>query len=120
MKPGWRILAKTIVLTAAITTAFWFAMAAWWYQRNVAGADQSAPVSQPAKVALERMGPTGAAKEQGLIIPVSGVRPDQLVDTFTQARENGARPHDAIDIMAPRGTPVIAAAPGRVEKLFLS
>ena len=60
------------------------------------------------------------ASSSGLIIPVSGVRPDQLDDTFTQARESGIRTHDAIDILAPVGTPVLAAASGRIEKLFLS
>ena len=55
-----------------------------------------------------------------LLVPVAGVRPNQLVDTFTQARAAGARRHDAIDIMAPVGTPVLAAAAGRIEKLFLS
>ena len=56
----------------------------------------------------------------GLAIPVIGVQPGQLVDTFTQARAGGARVHDAIDIMAARGTPVVAAADGTLEKLFFS
>jgi murein DD-endopeptidase MepM/ murein hydrolase activator NlpD len=54
-----------------------------------------------------------------LIIPVSGVRPEQLVDTFTDARTEG-RTHDAIDIPAPAGTPVLAVADGEIVKLFQS
>jgi murein DD-endopeptidase MepM/ murein hydrolase activator NlpD len=50
---------------------------------------------------------------------VIGVKPDQLTDTFDQARGEGRR-HDAIDIMAAEGTPVIAAADGTIEKLFFS
>jgi len=54
-----------------------------------------------------------------LIIPVAGVRPNQLLDTFDDARSEG-RVHDAIDIPAAAGTPVLATADGQIVKLFQS
>lgn len=51
-----------------------------------------------------------------LIMPVRGVRPDELVDTFGQARGPNRR-HEAIDIPAPRGTPVVAVTDGEITRL---
>ena len=71
------------------------------------------PTTTPSAIAVMR--PSAA----GMLLPVAGIKPAQLTDTFTQARGTG-RLHDAIDIMAARGTPVLAAVDGKVEKLFTS
>lgn len=55
----------------------------------------------------------------GLVIPVQGIRPVDLVNTFDDARGQG-REHNAIDIIAPKGTPVLAAIEGRILRLFES
>ena len=55
---------------------------------------------------------------RGLLIPVRGVSPSSLVDNFNETH-NGHR-HEALDIMAARGTPVVAADEGNVVKLFKS
>ena len=63
--------------------------------------------------------PANFVGRTNLIIPVAGVRPEQLLDTYSDARSEG-RTHDAIDIMAPAETPVLAAADGKIVKLFQS
>ena len=58
-------------------------------------------------------------RQRNLILPVQGIRPEQLQNTFDDSR-GGGRVHEAIDIMAPRNTPVLAVEDGKVAKLFTS
>jgi murein DD-endopeptidase MepM/ murein hydrolase activator NlpD len=55
-------------------------------------------------------------RSRKLAMPVATIRPDQLTDSFDEPRE-GARRHHAIDILAPRGTPVLAADDGRILRV---
>ncbi|HEV7658278.1 MAG TPA: M23 family metallopeptidase [Allosphingosinicella sp.] len=56
----------------------------------------------------------------GLTMPVLGIAPSRIVDTYSASRAGGARAHNALDIMAPRGSAVVAAAEGTVERLHYS
>jgi murein DD-endopeptidase MepM/ murein hydrolase activator NlpD len=55
---------------------------------------------------------------RALAFPVPGFDRAKLVDNFAEMR--GSRVHEAIDIPAPRGTPVLAVDDGPVQKLFVS
>ena len=88
-----------------------------------------APVERPGEHGdAPPVGTTGAAanatavdtlRRQALDVPVQGVHRSELRDTFSDTR-GSSRAHEAIDIMAPRRTPVLAAQDGTVAKLFTS
>ncbi len=85
----------------------------------------AAPESAPDVVdaAPEANAPAAASNPSptppALMIPVDGVIASRLQDTFDDARAAGRR-HDAIDIMAAKGTRVLAVADGKIVKLFTS
>ncbi|MBV9931027.1 MAG: M23 family metallopeptidase [Alphaproteobacteria bacterium] len=107
------VIVATAAVSSALTSAFWFVAF------NRGAISQAQPQPQRAPSPAPRPRPPLAVAPSGLAIPVVGVKPEQLVDTYTAAR-SGGRVHDATDIMAARGTEVVAAAPGTVEKLFFS
>lgn len=112
-------IVSTALITAILTSLFWI------FTFNILNAPKALqPAGKIATVGTPGQPPVAVAEglvvgPAGLAIPVEGVKQPDLVDTFTQARAGG-RVHDAIDIMAAEGTPVIAAADGTIEKLFFS
>ncbi len=131
----------TIVATATLTSAFW--IVAGGSLLDMAGDNSQLGKTRPAEAEPSPTG-TALAGEQrpqndqadplhtgpvslpggpgsgNMMIPVLNVRPADLTDTFSDARGGGARLHEALDIMAPDGTTVVAATPGTIEKLFRS
>ncbi len=63
--------------------------------------------------------PSGDAPRP-LSMPVAGIDPSTIHDTFDEMRGGDTRRHDALDILAPRGTNVVATDDGTVKKLFTS
>lgn len=68
--------------------------------------------AQAVKVTLRELA------ERDLMIPVQGVSRAKLRDNYEETR--GSHKHEALDIMATRGTPVVAVDAGRVARLFNS
>jgi peptidoglycan LD-endopeptidase LytH len=62
----------------------------------------------------------GDLASRGLLVPVQGIGREQLSNTYGDSRGGGSRTHEALDIMAPRNTPVLAVEDGKISKLFTS
>lgn len=77
-----------------------------------------APVKQM-NPPIVSQGDVAILKRKKLLLPVKGVALEQLTDSFYDVR-GGNRRHEAIDILAPRNTPVLAVEDGKIVRLWLS
>jgi murein DD-endopeptidase MepM/ murein hydrolase activator NlpD len=90
---------------------------------RTSGALPTAPGESPAPLPATAVPAPPATATAGtaaaLGMPLPQLRAEQLQDTYDDPR-GSSRQHEALDLMAPAGTPVLAVADGRVEKLFTS
>ena len=121
----------TVVVTATITSAAWIVFGSAYVDLDGRGgvdsaateADRAAePAVPPTPSNVSAPAPAMPTRQEAtqLIIPVLNVSADQLENSYADERSGGEELHEAIDIMAPEGTSVIAAAPGVIERLFRS
>ena len=76
--------------------------------------------SLPNTVKAQVPGESAPLFDRAIGSPIVGLSADRIQNTFDQARDKGERSHEATDILAPRGTPVVAVDTGSVAKLFTS
>jgi murein DD-endopeptidase MepM/ murein hydrolase activator NlpD len=88
-------------------------------EADLVDADMPVRPAPAAQAALASIPDVGADVPGKLLVPVEGMKASQITDTFNQPRGK-ERQHQALDIMAPKGTRVLAAADGKVVKLFNS
>jgi len=84
--------------------------------------EEPAPVVPPAAAATTAPELTRVIEDlrnRQLTLPVHGIKRDDLRDTFNETRGSSRR-HEALDVLAPRNTPVLAVEDGTIAKLFLS
>jgi len=118
-QPSWSVATRAVSL-AGVLSLTTIATSCLYPPRPVYRPTARPPVQQTGTtrgdVAVRESDDVQYLRARRLIIPVAGVAPEQLRDDFHAARGGGRR-HNAIDILAPYGTPVIAADDGYVLRL---
>jgi murein DD-endopeptidase MepM/ murein hydrolase activator NlpD len=123
----------------ALIACFYAGIAAGWLLRGAftpaapasAPASASAPESTSgpagtellqarASVDRDRGDPISELRAHGLQLPIDGADVNLMKNQFAETRDGGGRGHEAVDILAPRNTPIRAVENGTIAKLFES
>lgn len=129
------VLAASAIVWRTTPSQTWLGTGARLLAQRLPGVDRwdQAPVDEDTPVLESGVGTSGRGHaseptigpdpnvdlgNRDLVIPVEGVSADNLVPSFEDAR--GSRKHEALDILAPMGTPVRAVEGGRIARLFNS
>lgn len=115
-RTGRGLVRKAIVIVVAVpvlVVALWIAALVWLPDAPEAAKRVLTKQSEAAVAPLVR-------GDAPLAMPVLGMPREAVRDSWGDPRENGRRAHHGTDIMAGVNAPVVAAAPGRIEKLWIS
>lgn len=120
----WVMRSTSLLLLAALASASACSRPVLYYPTSVpAPTEAPAPkpvVAAPAPVAAAPSSANASAAEylsdRHLLLPVAGIPVTKLEDTFNDGRDED-RTHHAIDILAPRGTPILSADDGKILRM---
>lgn len=119
-QPSWSVACRAVLSAGVLTVITLVSTSCVYAPRPVYRPNARPPVEQTGvargDAVVRETDDVQYLRARRLIIPVVGVEPEQLHDDFAAARGGGRR-HNAIDILAPYGTPVIAADGGFVLRL---
>jgi murein DD-endopeptidase MepM/ murein hydrolase activator NlpD len=77
----------------------------------------STMAAPPDSAAMAAMSDVDYLRLRHIIVPVAGADMSKVDDSFNEPRDGGARVHRAIDILAPRGTPILSADDGKILRM---
>lgn len=119
-----------VMFCAALALSWWARPQAPWVAPGTSSAPRMAPgtsapapaiaraqLDGPARIASD---PIAELQRRTLRLPIDGARVDAMRGDFAERRNGNRRPHEAVDILAARHTPVVAVEDGTIARLFLS
>jgi murein DD-endopeptidase MepM/ murein hydrolase activator NlpD len=119
-QPGWSVAARAVLSTGALTLTTLASTSCLYPPRPVYRPGAKPPIEQTGAARIDaparELDDLEYLRGRRLIIPVVGIQPEELHDDFNAVRSGGRR-HHAIDILAPYGTPIIAADDGYILRV---